>query len=881
MHKTTPPNKRLKQHSRLRTSLNTKMRTLVVAGSLMLLIGGSIGTYLMVGTPDETKAAAVGDYRSATTGNWGTAATWEMYNGVSWTPALSAPTSASGTITIQNGHTVTVMANTTADQVVVEEGGTLNISSGTLSLANGTGNDLINNGIVNTNSGGTLSIASGALVEIAGGGTHNNNGGSQTLTGWAIRDGGTYVHNVNNVNLPTATWSANSTLKVTGVTTSNLKGMNQDFGNFIYDCAGQTGNIEFWESIGSIQGNFIVNNTGTGGTWIQRTSTTTPLNVSGYYLQTGGLIYGTKGAAFTWNIYGTFTLNGGTFVEVERYGLPVMNIYGVFTINSGTFNHSTYNTNLPNEGIGVVNLYNNYLRTGGLHTETATLTGRGDFNFAKTGVQTFVHTGGTITNTVNFTVNSGSILDLATYMVTGDGSFTLSDGGGLIMASPNGITASGATGNVQVTGARNFSTNGDYTYNATTAQVTGSGLPATVHNITFDNANDVTLTGSTSATNLVTLTNGRVITNANELGVTNTASASVVNYSNTRYVVGFLRRSVAATGTYDFPVGTMAQYELASLAFSGMSGFTSILSSFTNANPIDPSYPLTGLTINGTPIEDVLNYGYWTLTPESAMSGGTYTVTLNERGHTNSATNPNEYGVIKREDVNAYWTSQGTHSNSTQFETGGTATASRSALSAFSHFAIGKGGGPLPVSLIRFDAKPSDQGVYCSWKTASEVNNDYFTLERSGNGVTFTEVARVDGSGNSSTAHEYSYTDMKPLNGTSYYRLRQTDYDGHQTVFPMVKVRVDGNQQNPGGITIRPNPVTDNFKIAFQSDASGTAVATICTTNGVVIFSQQVEFIEGSNEIGFDFPRQARGGMYLFKLEHPALKFAPVRLVKN
>src|SRR5882762_5411436 len=95
-----------------------------------------------------------GDYRSFVTGNWGAAGSWETFNGSTWVAAGSSPTSANGVITIQNGHTITVAANVTIDQTVIQSGGTVVINGGgvILTLANGAGNE------IDVNSGGTLNV---------------------------------------------------------------------------------------------------------------------------------------------------------------------------------------------------------------------------------------------------------------------------------------------------------------------------------------------------------------------------------------------------------------------------------------------------------------------------------------------------------------------------------------------------------------------------------------------------------------------------------------------------------------------------------------------------------------------------------------------------
>ena len=87
-------------------------------------------------------------------------------------------------------------------------------------------------------------------------------------------------------------------------------------------------------------------------------------------------------------------------------------------------------------------------------------------------------------------------------------------------------------------------------------------------------------------------------------------------------------------------------------------------------------------------------------------------------------------------------------------------------------------GDPLPVEWLFFDAIAMDRSIELQWKTASEINNDYFTVLRSADGYNFEPIALVNGSGTTSTVSEYQWTDTRPLPGLNYYQLRQTDFDG-------------------------------------------------------------------------------------------------------
>ena len=129
----------------------------------------------------------------------------------------------------------------------------------------------------------------------------------------------------------------------------------------------------------------------------------------------------------------------------------------------------------------------------------------------------------------------------------------------------------------------------------------------------------------------------------------------------------------------------------------------------------------------------------------------------------------------------------------------------------------------LPISLKSFTATPLDRSAaLLSFATALEQNNDYFSIERSTDGLRFSEIGRVQGAGNSLQTREYSYTDNTPLRGINYYRLKQVDYDGKYTFSPVVSLNFDGTDRG-NGVRLSPQPVKDQLSVtleqAFQQDA--------------------------------------------------------------
>jgi hypothetical protein len=112
---------------------------------------------------------------------------------------------------------------------------------------------------------------------------------------------------------------------------------------------------------------------------------------------------------------------------------------------------------------------------------------------------------------------------------------------------------------------------------------------------------------------------------------------------------------------------------------------------------------------------------------------------------------------------------------------------------------------PMPIELLWFSANLIGSHVDLSWATASEKDNDFFTIERSTDGITFEPILITDGAGNSVELLRYVETDFSPLTGISYYRLKQTDFDGAFSYSNVVPVEISASGEP--GLHIFPNPV--------------------------------------------------------------------------
>lgn len=176
--------------------------------------------------------------------------------------------------------------------------------------------------------------------------------------------------------------------------------------------------------------------------------------------------------------------------------------------------------------------------------------------------------------------------------------------------------------------------------------------------------------------------------------------------------------------------------------------------------------------------------------------------------------------------------------------------------------------GPLPIELLNFIAKLNQKVVDLVWSTASEKNNDFFTIEKSTNGSTFEIVAKKDGAGNSTTRKDYTLTDENPIEGTSYYRLKQTDFDGKFEYSSLVAVNYEKNSTGCV-LNVYPNPCTSECTIDLadcdNNDNPEINVELLDVSGSKVFTKVPLRDEKGSFSFSIDSKNNLKPGIYIVK----------------
>ncbi len=364
----------------------------------------------------------------------------------------------------------------TGAAIQIENGGTLTVTS-----SNVTTQLLIilSGGIVTVASGQTLTVNNGNSSgdDLSVTGTLTNAGTITFASSTAIiNNGGKYQHAQNGGTIITATWSTGSTCEITGVTsTIPSAGNTQKFYNYTWNCSSQSAAVCLCGGFTTIiAGNFTVQNTNTQQLQLANGSSNTDTIKGDLIVSTSGIL----------------SLSNGT-------GNPYIILKGNLTVN-GTLTKNTAGTGIP------------------------------IISFANTSSKIFTNSG-TISNQINF-VDSVGTVDFGTNILTGSGTFTMLSGATILIGSTAGITTSGSTGNIQLTGTRTYNIGANYSYTGSSSQVFGNGLPTTVNNLTISNGNtSMALNGAQTINGTLSITNGKISIGANTLTLNGDFSGSTSN----------------------------------------------------------------------------------------------------------------------------------------------------------------------------------------------------------------------------------------------------------------------------------------------------------------------------------------------------------------
>ncbi|MBN2682270.1 MAG: T9SS type A sorting domain-containing protein [Bacteroidales bacterium] len=556
-------------------------------------------------------------------------------------------------------------------------------------------------------------------------------------------------------------------------------------------------------------------------------------------------------------------------VYIRDYGTCVTNIATIGASSTGNCKSLINESNFIMGTNSTLNVYGNWTNTGTFTAGTGTVLFRGgliqdiltggdpfyNLTINKTGNYAILNDDAIIQG--NLTTNTNSILNVDNRYVT--------LGGNMSLAASTTYTGVG-TGTLEFNGTanQNYSTGTNLTLNNVVINNSGAGITLS--------SNLISGTGG-----IMTFTNGIVNAGVLMVSVTNTGTTGVNQGNTNSYVNGTMRRYISTNGIYYMPIGNATRYTLAELSNTGLTGVSYVdakfLGTFTNSGSF------SALAVDaGTPYSSLASEGIWQIDPDNQPTGGTYDIKLTfddglgyDGGGTplgNGFVNIIDYqfGVLKRTSSSSSAADWAGESIGTLPATDGRLRsdgyARRNGLVSFSQFGIGISDFVLPIELLSFNGTCYNDHILLKWKTASEINNDFFTVERSSDGNIWLDIATVTGAGNSDEVLEYSAKDMdiKEFSGPIYYRLRQTDYDGTNAVSKTIVMDCYSLDQS-AVLFISTGLDSDKIIVSFNGAEGKTFTISVVDMLGRKLFANQLVVSEPGEQIKID-KSQFSSGLY-------------------
>jgi hypothetical protein len=485
-------------------------------------------------------------------------------------------------------------------------------------------------------------------------------------------------------------------------------------------------------------------------------------------------------------------------------------------------------------------------------------------------------------------INNGAhiVLNGATYITTMNAAGNyLSQNGGII-----DNTAPGATMYIAGNWTNNSANNGFSNDGAGVAlyggtQNIGGSTPTIFYTVYCINAGNKVLNVNTSIGGQ-NLYNGQLVLGVNihpldlngyRLDITNplpsaisVANGYIISETNTALNPSIVRWHVGTnTGSYSIPFGVAgSQLPFGFNITAGMPAAADYVDVSTRATATSANTPwASGVThmFDPTLLQDGSDEAvidrWWEL---NFTSAATADLSLAYRGAENTLQVPYNTGNLGVQWWATGWFPDNSNIGSTPAVTAGIGTVNASAITfaagTYKPIVLSSVNAPLPIQLTSFKAYCGNGKEQLIWTTASENNNDFFTIERSDDGVTFRDIGTVNGNGTTMQMHQYTFTDPQAVLASTYYRLRQTDYNGQSTTAPLILAENCGTAND----YIDAFASGSGIHVNIEGPAQHYTIAVL-DAQGKLVMDENVSGVSGSNQFLLQ-TQQLATGVYLVRV---------------
>lgn len=476
----------------------------------------------------------------------------------------------------------------------------------------------------------------------------------------------------------------------------------------------------------------------------------------------------------------------------------------------------------------------------------------------------------------SFAAGAQGIINNGAFIVMSGAAQIYVDGGtaGDYLSQANGRITPSASGIISIEGDwTNNAGNTGFTADAGTVQLVDAAqsingsASTTFYNLTLLGTNTKTLNVNTSVGGVGTTTGVLSVgtrpldLNTRMLSITNPAAGAITN--TTGYIISETNAAANSsivrwyigtnTGARVIPFGTTGGVQIplttnTTAAMGAASDYFQVATRPTAAsNNLPWSTSVTHMfdpTLAQDGSDEAVIDRWWDYTYSSAS---TATITFSYRGAENTMIVPYNTGNVGAQYWATAWLPNNANIGSAPAVLAGVGTVTAAglpfAVATFTPLVLSSLSAPLPIELTDLNASCDNGTASVKWETATEMNNDFFTIERSDDGSNFRAVGTVNGAGTSSQPHVYAFTDPEPLTATTYYRLRQTDFNGQSTITKIIAVEPCGSSTD----IINAFSSGADVTVTMNLSNAGDYVINVTDARGRLISSKQVSAGSGAN----------------------------------
>lgn len=572
----------------------------------------------------------------------------------------------------------------------------------------------------------------------------------------------------------------------------------------------------------TFNGNVVVNSVGSGGIYFANDTRGDATLGSGLTLSVGATGFSSGELRLR-----RFTQSGTTAQNITLTGTAVIRVGPTTTFN-GAVNFTAPQVYLD----------------GATFASTATIVKNGAGNNDGAGGNSF----NGITTITNSSANRLLLAITSADTYNADVTFVRSGAGAFDVAYAQ---ANGFAGNITVNSAGGITFGrggGTVLINGSGAQslskMAGSASPSMPRLTMAKPGNTLTLNTDLTISTNTTFTSG-IINSTSSNFLLFAANTTAADANDASYVDGPVRKTGATAFT--FPVGNGNFYRPITISApsSATHQFTAqyfrSVQGFGGESTWDPDF----YTVSGCE--------YWVLDRTIGTSNVTVTLSWNDAACDGAGyiTNLTDLRVARFNSATSKWVNEGNGGASGTTSSG--TIPSAASVTTFSPFTLASvtSDNPLPIELGSFWATDEDGLVKLNWITYSENNNEKFSIQRSPTGFDFETLSQIPGAGDSNQKITYTFLDEAPLDGRSYYRLKQTDFDGTESYSEVITVLREGSGL---AFQLYPNPA-GNELIHFNQKANITIVNSM---GQLIMTAQEVEEIDVS---------KLAAGVYIIKTQ--------------